>query len=129
MKSIGCVIPCFKGNYRTLKIIKRCIEDVVATVEFRNLKGELVNTFKMNMDEPRAYSICASEYVTGAFIGSIYVFFNSSENLAVPFCAVVCSIKTQNSVCGNSSCSCLLPTCLGLGLGVRVTAQRVRVRG
>ncbi len=81
-------------------IIKRSIEDVVATVEFRDLKGELVNTFKMNMDEPRAYSICASEYVTGAFIGSIYVFFNSSENLAVPFCAVMCSIKTQNSVCG-----------------------------
>ena len=26
MKSIGCVIPCFKGNYRTLEIIKRCIE-------------------------------------------------------------------------------------------------------
>ena len=81
-------------------IIKRGIADVVATVEFRDLNGELVNTFKMNMDEPRAYSIRASEHISGEFIGSIYVYFNSNENLAVPFCAVMCSIKTQNSVCG-----------------------------
>ena len=81
-------------------IIKRGITDVVATVEFRHLNGELVKTFKTNMDESRAYSIRASEYISGAFIGSIYIYFNSNENLAVPFCAVVCSIKTQNSVCG-----------------------------
>ena len=81
-------------------ILKRGIEDVVATVEFRGLKGDLVNTFKINMDEPRVYSIYASEHISGSFLGSIYIYFNSNENLAVPFCAVMCSIKTKNSVCG-----------------------------
>ena len=81
-------------------ILKRGISDVVATVEFRDLKGELVNTYKMNMNEPRAYSILASKHINGEFIGSIYVYFNSNENLAVPFCAVMCTVKTRNSVCG-----------------------------
>ena len=81
-------------------ILKGGIVDVVATVEFRDLKGELVNTFNINMDEPRVYSIRASEHISGSFLGSIYVYFNSNENLAVPFCAVMCSIKTKNSVCG-----------------------------
>ena len=81
-------------------ILKRGISDVVATVEFRDLRGELVTEYKMNMDEPRAYSILASEQINGAFVGSIYVYFNSNENLAVPFCAVMCTVKTNNSVCG-----------------------------
>lgn len=81
-------------------ILKRGINGVVATVEFRDIKGDLVKTKKINMDEPRVYSIRASEHLSGAFLGSIYVYFNSDENLGVPFCAVVCSIKTQNSVCG-----------------------------
>lgn len=81
-------------------ILKRGITDVVATVEFRDVRGELVNTLKINMDEPRVYSIRAFEHLKNAFLGSIYVFFNSNENLAVPFCAVMSSIKTQNSVCG-----------------------------
>ena len=81
-------------------ILKRGVNDVVATVEFRDLKGELVNTHKLNMDEPRAYSIRAFEHIKRAFLGSIYVYFNSNENLAVPFCAVMCSVKTVNSVCG-----------------------------
>ena len=81
-------------------ILKRGINDVVATVEFRDLNGGLVTTYKMNMDEPRAYSVLASEQIKGAFLGSIYVYFNSNENLAVPFCAVMCTVKTRNSVCG-----------------------------
>ena len=81
-------------------ILKRGITDVVATVEFRDLKGELINTYKLNMDEPRSYSIRAHEKLKRAFLGSIYVYFNSNENLGVPFCAVMCAIKTQNSVCG-----------------------------
>jgi hypothetical protein len=81
-------------------ILKRGIDDVVATVEFRDLKGEQVHTYKLNMDEPRAYSVRVSEQIKGAFIGSIYVYFNSNENLAVPFCAVMCVVKTQNSICG-----------------------------
>ena len=61
-------------------ILKRGISDVVATVEFRDLKGDLVSTYKMNMNEPRAYSILVSEHVNGEFLGSVYVYFNSNEN-------------------------------------------------
>lgn len=81
-------------------ILKRGISDVVATVEFRDLKGKLVTTYKMNMDEPRAYKILASEQINKAFLGSIYVYFKSNENLAVPFCAVMSTVKTRGSVCG-----------------------------
>lgn len=81
-------------------VLKRGISDVVATVEFRDIKGELVNMLKINMDEPRVYSIRAFEHLKNAFLGSVYLYFNSNENLAVPFCAVMSSIKTQNSVCG-----------------------------
>lgn len=80
--------------------LKRGISDVVTTVEFRDLKGNIIKSFKMKMDEPRVYSIRASEYLSEDFLGSVYLYFNSSENLAVPFCAVICSIKTKNSVCG-----------------------------
>ena len=51
------------------------------------------------MYKEHVYSIKLSEYVTTLFVGSIYVFFNSKENLAVPFCAVISSIKSKNSVC------------------------------
>ena len=37
------------------------------------------------MYKEHVYSIKLSEYVTTLFVGSIYVFFNSKENLAVPF--------------------------------------------
>ena len=81
-------------------ILKRGIADVVATVEVRELGGELVKCFKLKMDEERAYSVRLSEHIRAAFIGSVYVNFQSNENLAVPFCAVMCSIKSPNSVCG-----------------------------
>ena len=81
-------------------ILKRGIYDVVATVEFHDIKGDLVKSKKINLNEPRVYSIRASEHLSGAFLGSIYVYFNSNENLGIPFCAVMCAIKTQNSVCG-----------------------------
>ena len=81
-------------------LLKRGINDVVATVEFRDLKGDLVTKYKMNMDEPRAYSIAVFEQIKGEFLGSIYVYFNSNENLAVPFCAVMSTVRTRNSVCG-----------------------------
>lgn len=81
-------------------ILKRGISDVVATIEFRGINGDLVKSEKINMNEPRVYSVRASEYLSRSFLGSIYVYFNSNENLAIPFCAVMCAIKTQNSVCG-----------------------------
>ena len=66
-------------------IIKRGINDVVATVEFRDLTGELVSTYKMNMDEPRAYSVRASEHTNGTFLGSIYINFKRQRNFSDQF--------------------------------------------
>ncbi len=64
---------------------ERGIKDVVARVEIRNLDGSLYKTFDLRMYKEHVYSIKLSEYVTTLFVGSIYVFFNSKENLAVPF--------------------------------------------
>ena len=81
-------------------ILKRGISDVIATVEIRETDGTLIKSLKLSMDEGRAYSVRLGEHIKKVFIGSIYVFFQSSENLAVPFCAVMCTIKSANSVCG-----------------------------
>ena len=80
-------------------LLKRGIKDVVARVEIRNLDGSLYKTFTLRMDKEHVYSIKLSDYVTTIFVGSIYIFFNSKQNLAVPFCAVISSIKSKNSVC------------------------------
>lgn len=81
-------------------ILKRGITDVVANFELHDLNGSLIKSFEINMDRECVYSIRLSNYLTKNFIGSVYVFFKSSQNLAVPFCAVMCSIKAKNSVCG-----------------------------
>jgi hypothetical protein len=81
-------------------ILKRGISDVIASVEIREINGTLVKSFKLCMNEERAYSIRVGEHVSSAFTGTVYVYFESNENLAVPFCAVMCSIKSVNSVCG-----------------------------
>lgn len=81
-------------------LLKRGISDVVATVEIRDLAGELIQSFKQNMDEEHAYSWRVSDFIKTKFMGSLFVFFNSNENLAVPFCAVTCAIKSSKSVCG-----------------------------
>lgn len=81
-------------------ILKRGISDVVATFEFRDLNGKPAHILTIKMNEPRAYSVRVSEHIKGAFLGSIYVYFKSNENLAVPFCAVMCSISTRDSICG-----------------------------
>lgn len=84
-------------------ILKRGIKDVVAKFEIRNLDGDLVKSFKINMDKECVYTIRLGEYLETIFVGSIYIFFQSNENLAVPFCAVMCSIKSANSICGVHS--------------------------
>ncbi len=54
---------------------------MVATVEFRDLRGKLVTTYKMNMDEPRAYKILVSEHINKAFLGLYVFYFKSNEKL------------------------------------------------
>ena len=81
-------------------LLKRGITDVIATIEIRNEDGTLLKSLQLSMDERRSYSIRLGDYLDSTFIGSIYAFFQSNENLAVPFCAVMCSIKSIDSVCG-----------------------------
>ena len=81
-------------------LLKRNISDVVAIIEIRTVEGNLFESFKIKIDEPKTYKIKLSEYVKNNFIGSVYVFFQSKENIAVPFCAVTFAISTNNSVCG-----------------------------
>ena len=81
-------------------ILKRNISHVVAKFELRDLKGILIRSFNITINKKSSYSIRLGEYFKTLFIGSIYIFFKSKENLAVPFCAVMCAIKSRNSVCG-----------------------------
>ena len=81
-------------------VLKRGITDVVATIDIRDLNGDLIKSLKVHISEKRVYSFRLSDHIQHEFIGSIYVFFNSGENLAVPFCAVMCAIRTSNSICG-----------------------------
>ena len=105
-------------------LLKRGISDVVASFELRDLMGELVKSFKVAMNESRAYSVRLGDYVDTEFVGSIYVFFQSNENLAVPFCAVMCSIKAANSVCGVHTYGRRLESKeLGTGLDLSSTVE------
>mgnify|MGYP001340438318 FL=1 len=81
-------------------ILKRGIEDVVATFELRSLTGEIKKKYEIKMNEKRVYSFRLGDHLNSNFLGSIYLFFKSNENLAIPFCAVMFSIKTLKSVCG-----------------------------
>ena len=81
-------------------ILKRGISDVIATVEIRNTNGFLDYSFKIEFNKKSAYKIRLSDYVKNKFIGSVFIYFNSNENLAIPFCAVTSVIKTKGSVCG-----------------------------
>lgn len=105
-------------------ILKRGVSDVISTFELRDLNGELISSFRVAMDEERAYSVRLGDYVKSNFLGSIYVFFKSSENLAVPFCAVMCSIKAPNSVCGvHTYGRCLEEKELGTGIDLQNTVE------
>ncbi len=81
-------------------VLKRGITDVVATINIHDLNGDLIDSLEIQVSQRRVYSFRLSDHVEHEFIGSIYVLFNSGENLAVPFCAVMCVIQTSNSVCG-----------------------------
>ena len=47
----------------------------------------------------KTYSFNPCRSIKDIFIGSVSIYFNSKHNLAVPFCAVVMSLKTKGSVC------------------------------
>ena len=80
-------------------ILKRGVKDVIAKFELRCSTGKLKKTFFIKLDKKCVYSFRISNYLKSKFIGSIYVFFKSKENLFIPFCAVVGSVIAKNSVC------------------------------
>ena len=81
-------------------LLKRGIEDVTASIEFRDINGCLVHCTSMRLSKPKTYSIKVFDFLKSSFVGSVYVFFESGHNLAVPFCAVTVAIKTYGSLCG-----------------------------
>ena len=80
-------------------ILKRGIKDVVAKIELRCSNGKLKKTFDLKLKKKSVYSLRLSDYLKSNFIGSVYIFFKSKENLFIPFCAVVGSVIAKNSVC------------------------------
>jgi hypothetical protein len=80
-------------------ILKRNIRDVEARIFLRKLSGELISSQIIKLAEPKTYTFNPCENIETPFIGSVYIEFSSKENLAVPFCAVVESIKAESSVC------------------------------
>jgi hypothetical protein len=79
-------------------LLKRQIKRVEGRIEVFNLEGNKISSKDFSVDEPRVYSIDPLSDIDGDFIGSAYLFFNSTENLAVPFCAVTGTIRAENSV-------------------------------
>ena len=105
-------------------ILKRNINDVMAKVEIYDLKGQLKKSLNLKMDEKRTYSVKLSDYFDEAFIGSIYIFFKSSENLAVPFCAVMTAVKTNKSVSGVHTYGRILEQIeLGTNIDIKETIE------
>ena len=105
-------------------ILKRNINDVMAKVEIYDLKGHLKKSLNLKMDEKRTYSVKLSDYFDDTFIGSIYIFFKSSENLAVPFCAVMTAVKTKKSVCGVHTYGRILEQIeLGTNIDIKETIE------
>tara|TARA_A100001015_G_C15005822_1_gene720590 strand:+ start:239 stop:1675 length:1437 start_codon:yes stop_codon:yes gene_type:complete len=80
-------------------LLKRNLKDVVAKVEIRSLRGYKIKSLELNINKPKNYIFRLSDYFKINLTCSIYIFFESKHNLAVPFCAVVSAIKTSNSVC------------------------------
>ena len=80
-------------------LIKRGISDVIANVAVHNLNGLLEDVFSIELKDKRTYTINPCQSINKKFVGSVYISFHSNENLAIPFCAVVGSIKTNNSIC------------------------------
>ena len=80
-------------------LLKRNIKNVIATIKLRSLDGKLFDEYSIKVKEPTTYTFNPCKNIENIFIGSAYVSFKSDENLAVPFCAVVSSISTKNSVC------------------------------
>lgn len=105
-------------------ILKRDINDVLATVKIYDLEGGLIKSFNLKMDEKRTYSIKLSDHFDKAFMGSLYIFFKSSENLAVPFCAVMTAVKTKKSVSGVHTYGRILEQIeLGTNIDIKETIE------
>jgi hypothetical protein len=80
-------------------LIKRGIVNVRATVYLREINGDLVDSRTIILSESKTYTIDPCVNINRPFLGSVYIEFESDENLAIPFCAVVVAIKSEGSVC------------------------------
>lgn len=85
-------------------LLKRNIQCLNLRMRLFDLGGQLYRDWTEKVCEPRVYVFdpCA-EIDTDNFCGSIVINFESSDNLGVPFSAVVGTIIASNSVCAVHS--------------------------
>ena len=85
-------------------LLKRNIQELDLRMRLFDLSGELCGDWTEKVCEPRVYVFdpCA-EIEADTFLGSIVVNFQSSDNLGVPFSAVIGTIISSNSVCAVHS--------------------------
>lgn len=82
-------------------LLKKNINSVSMRLSIREMNGELVNEVVREINEPKAYSFSISNLISnniskGEYVA--YIEFTSEKNLNVPFCAVVMTITSPNSV-------------------------------
>lgn len=80
-------------------LLKRNIKEVTATVTLRDLTGNTIDIFEILLNEPKTYTFDPCKNIEEDFTGAVYINFQSEENLAVPFCAVISEITCKKSIC------------------------------
>ena len=80
-------------------LLKRDIKKVNAKISLRDFSGNLIDKYFLDIEDPSTFSLDPCQNIDGNFEGSVYISFSSKKNLGVPFCAVIGSIKTKDSVC------------------------------
>lgn len=81
--------------------LKKDISSVAMRLSIRDLSGKLINEIIKEINEPRAYSFSISELISESISKgeyAIFIEFTSFKNLNVPFCAVVMTISSPNTV-------------------------------
>lgn len=80
-------------------LLKRNIKNVRMQLKLVDTNGVVVDEFHVKISDPRVYVFDPCVNLNKYFVGAAYINFQSSENLAIPFCAVLGSIECSSSVC------------------------------
>ena len=81
--------------------LKKNISSVSMRLSIRDLSGKLISEIIKEINKPKAYSFSISKLVPKGIIKGeygVFIEFTSFKNLNVPFCAVVMTITSPNTV-------------------------------